>query len=141
MPTASAFGHSATQSGTGAFRYQSEFPYSGTGLVPALTFFSFRYRDDQMPDSQAFRHKKNRTKGEKETLCTYTQPEYRNASTFLSVVNFFSPAAVFRYQGQSGTAGCGLVRHCPAMFLSDNNFIFKFSIWSVVRLLIIFILS
>jgi hypothetical protein len=59
MPTASAFGHSATQSGTGAFQYQSEFPYSVTGLVPALTFFSFRYRDDQMPDSPAFRHKKS----------------------------------------------------------------------------------
>ncbi len=31
------------------------------------------------------------------------------------VVNFFNPASAFRHQGQSGTAGHGLVRHCPAM--------------------------
>ncbi len=37
------------------------------------------------------------------------------ASAFLPVVNCLSPASAFRYQGQSGTAGHGLVRHCPAM--------------------------
>ncbi len=122
-----------------------------------------------MPDSPALRHKKNFTKVEKETLCTYTQMVmwkntpcklfcwYRNvgrlmlnllydtdkslvnagipecqkkvspSSAFFSEVNIFSPASVFRRQGQSGTAGYGLVRQCPAMLWSDNNFIFKFS--------------
>jgi hypothetical protein len=37
------------------------------------------------------------------------------ATAFLPAVNFFSPASAFRHQGQSGTAGHGLVRHCPAM--------------------------
>ncbi len=37
--SASAFRHSATQSDTGAFLYWTGFPYSGTGLVPAVTFF------------------------------------------------------------------------------------------------------
>jgi hypothetical protein len=32
-------------------------------------------------------------------------------------VNCLSPASAFRHQGHSGTAGHGLVRHCPAMFL------------------------
>ncbi len=36
------------------------------------------------------------------------------ASAFLPAVNF-GPASAFRHQGQSGTAGHGLVRHCPAM--------------------------
>jgi hypothetical protein len=31
------------------------------------------------------------------------------------VVNFFNPASAFRHQGQSGTFGHGLVRHCPVM--------------------------
>ncbi len=34
---------------------------------------------------------------------------------FLPAVNFFSPASAFQHQGQSGTAGHRLVRHCPAM--------------------------
>ncbi len=37
------------------------------------------------------------------------------ASAFSPTVNFVSPASVFRHQGQSGTAGHVLVRHCPAM--------------------------
>ncbi len=37
------------------------------------SFFSFRYRNDQMPDVRAFRHKKNCRKVEKGTLCTFTQ--------------------------------------------------------------------
>ncbi len=37
------------------------------------------------------------------------------ASAFLPAVHFFSPASAFRHQGQSGTAGHRLVRHCPAM--------------------------
>ncbi len=39
MPPASAFRYQTSQSGTGAFRNQTGFPYSGTGLVPASTFF------------------------------------------------------------------------------------------------------
>ncbi len=49
MPPASAFRHSATQSGTRAFRYWTEFPSSDSRHIPALTFFSLRYRNDQMP--------------------------------------------------------------------------------------------
>ncbi len=37
------------------------------------------------------------------------------ASAVLPAVNFFSPASAFRHQGQFGTAGHGLFRHCPAM--------------------------
>jgi hypothetical protein len=38
MPPASAFRHPISQSGTGAFRYRTGSPYSGTGLVPASLF-------------------------------------------------------------------------------------------------------
>jgi hypothetical protein len=41
-------------------------------------------------------------------------PEYRNAGKKVS------PASVFRHQGQSGTAGYGLVWHCPAMLLTKK---------------------
>jgi hypothetical protein len=37
---------------------------------------------------------------------------YSLASAFLPVVNFVSPASVFRHQAQSSTAGHGLVRNC-----------------------------
>ena len=37
------------------------------------------------------------------------------ASAFLLVVNSVNPASAFRHQGQSGTAGHGLVRHRPAI--------------------------
>jgi hypothetical protein len=43
------------------------------------------------------------------------------ASAFLPVVNFVSLASVFRHQGQSGTAGHGLVRHCPAMHFKHDK--------------------
>ncbi len=56
MPPASGFRHLTSKSGTGIFRYRIRSPYSGTGLVPSSAFFSFRYRADRMPDSQAFRH-------------------------------------------------------------------------------------
>ncbi len=36
-------------------------------------------------------------------------------SACLPEVTFFSPASAFRHKNQSGTAGHGLVRHCPAM--------------------------
>jgi hypothetical protein len=38
MPPASAFRHPVFQSGTGAFRYRTGSPYSGTELVPASEF-------------------------------------------------------------------------------------------------------
>jgi hypothetical protein len=38
MPPALAFRHPVSQSNTGAFRFQTESPYSGTGLVPASAF-------------------------------------------------------------------------------------------------------
>ncbi len=38
MPPGSAFRHPVSQSGTGAFRYQTGSPYSATGLVPASAF-------------------------------------------------------------------------------------------------------
>jgi hypothetical protein len=37
------------------------------------------------------------------------------ASQFLPLVNSVTPSSAFRHQGQSGTAGHELVRHCPAM--------------------------
>jgi hypothetical protein len=40
-------------------------------------------------------------------------------SEFPPVVNFVSPASVFQHQGQSGTAGHGLVQHCPAMHFGE----------------------
>jgi hypothetical protein len=109
-----------------------------------------------MPDSPAFRHKKNCTKVDvythswhcgAYTLQVHTagilqnvRPlllnllydtnkslvnagilEYRKkvspASAFLPVVNFVSPASVFWHQGQSGTAGHGLVRHGLALLV------------------------
>jgi hypothetical protein len=52
-------------------------------------------------------------------------PEYRNAgekvspaSLVLPTVCCVSPASVFRHQRQSGTAGHGLFRLCPAMKLT-----------------------
>ncbi len=39
----------------------------------------------------------------------------------LLAVNFFSPASVFPHQGQSGTAGQGLVRYCPVMEKRRNR--------------------
>jgi hypothetical protein len=55
------------------------------------------------------------------------------ALAFLLTVNFVSLALVFRHQGQSGTAGHGIVRHCPAMPLS-NTFLYeqKGWIWSLI---------
>ncbi len=38
-----------------------------------------------------------------------------SASAFLQTVNFLSLASAFRHQGQSNTAGHGIVRHCSAM--------------------------
>ncbi len=46
------------------------------------------------------------------------------ASAFLPAVNFFSPASAFWHQGQSGTAGDGLVRHCPALLSTDLPHVF-----------------
>ncbi len=46
------------------------------------------------------------------------QEKVSPASAFLLVV---SPASAFRYQGQSGTDGHGLVRHCPALLVIVIN--------------------
>ncbi len=43
------------------------------------------------------------------------QKKVSQASAFLPVVIFPSPASVFRHQGQSGTTGHVSVWHCPAM--------------------------
>jgi hypothetical protein len=40
------------------------------------------------------------------------------ASAFLLVVKCLSPISTFWHQGQSGTAGQGLLRHCTAMTIS-----------------------
>ncbi len=40
-----------------------------------------------------------------------------SATAFLPVVNRVSPASEFQHQGQSSTAGYGLVRYCLAMDL------------------------
>ncbi len=54
MPPASAFRHPVSQSCTRSILvYRAGSPYSGTGLVPAAAFFSFRYRTDRMPVSSA----------------------------------------------------------------------------------------
>ncbi len=42
-------------------------------------------------------------------------------SALLLAVNFFSSASAFRHQGESGTAGHGLVRHCPDMVLKNTR--------------------
>jgi hypothetical protein len=55
MLLASVFRHQSSQSGTEAFWYRIGSPYSGTGMVPAWEFFSFRYRTDYMPISSALR--------------------------------------------------------------------------------------
>jgi hypothetical protein len=69
MPTASAFWHLVSQSGTGAFRYQIRIPNTSTWLLPALVFYSFQYRIDRMQHSLAFRQKHCR-KVEKDTPYT-----------------------------------------------------------------------
>jgi hypothetical protein len=54
-------------------------------------------------------------------------PECRNtgkkvcpASLVLPLVRRVSPASAFRHPPQSGTAGHGLIRQCPAMLISQN---------------------
>ncbi len=53
-------------------------------------------------------------------------PEYWEkvspASAFLLVVNCVNPAMAFRSQGQSGTAGHGLVWHCCSALSRDDEF-------------------
>jgi hypothetical protein len=48
--------HPVSQSSTGEFRHRTGSPYSGTGLVPASAFCSFRHWTDRMPDRPAFQH-------------------------------------------------------------------------------------
>jgi hypothetical protein len=58
-----------------------------------------------------------------------------STTTFSPAFNLVSPAKLFRHQGQSGTAGHGLVWYCPAMpldkyyycKLADRIAIFRFS--------------
>jgi hypothetical protein len=53
------------------------------------------------------------------------------ASAFLRLVNCVSPASAFCHQGQSGTAGHVLVRHCPALHLKGQcHEIFDFRCFS-----------
>jgi hypothetical protein len=49
--------------------------------------------------------------------CRNTGKRVCPASPFLRLINFVSQASAFRHKGQSGTAGHGSVRHCPAMLL------------------------
>ncbi len=58
-------------------------------------------------------------------------PSKRPASAFLPVFNCISPASAFRHQGQSGTSGHGLVRHCPANALAKPYWIYDIaSMWA-----------
>jgi hypothetical protein len=66
MPPASAFRHTTSQSGTGAYRTGS--PYFGTGLVPASAFFFIPV--PAIPTSSIY---KNWTKAERRTPCTSIQ--------------------------------------------------------------------
>ncbi len=61
MP-ASAFRHPVSQSGSGAFLYRNEIPYSSAeNLVPASAFLFIPDHTDWMPDSPTFRHLKRDT--------------------------------------------------------------------------------
>jgi hypothetical protein len=56
-------------------------------------------------------------------------PEFQEkvspATAFLPVVSCVSPTSAFLHQGQSGTAGHRLVRHCPAIcYVNGKNNIF-----------------
>jgi hypothetical protein len=53
-----------------SFRYQ--YPYFGTGLVPALAFlFIFLYRTDRVPYGPAFRHLENLLNLERDPNCRW----------------------------------------------------------------------
>jgi hypothetical protein len=47
--------------------------------------------------------------------CRNTGEKASPASLVLPLARRVSPASVFRYRLQSGTAGHGLIRQCPAM--------------------------
>jgi hypothetical protein len=47
--------------------------------------------------------------------CRNTGKKVSPASLVLPLVRQVSPASAFRHQPQSGTAGHGLIRQCPAM--------------------------
>ena len=50
--------------------------------------------------------------------CRNTGEKVSPASAFLPVVKKVNPTSTFPHHGQSGTASHGLVRQCPALFLS-----------------------
>ncbi len=51
---------------------------------------------------------------------TECQKKVSRASAFLPLFHFVSQSSAFWHQGQSGTAGHGLVRHCPAMEMRSS---------------------
>ncbi len=72
MPPASAFRHPVSQSGTGAFRYWTGFPFSGTGLILASEFLFILepdWLDAGQSDISAFKSAVGGG-GERDTQCT-----------------------------------------------------------------------
>jgi hypothetical protein len=120
MPPASAFGHPVSQSSTGAFRYWTGSPIfryrsgSGIGIIPVPA--------DWMPDSPTFRHLERGTPPctsillavERDTPCTYNVYTAGGRKAISECRRKVSPAWASGIRVQSGTAGQGLVRHCPA---------------------------
>jgi hypothetical protein len=62
--------------------------------------------------------------------CQNTGKKISPASAFLWLVNCVSPALAIRHYAQSGNAGHGLVRHCPAM-----SFAYKIGELSIMHVL------
>ncbi len=119
--------------------------HSGTGLGPLvpvqdwfrhLHYFSFLDQTDRMPDILAFKNERctpcasilywwwtGRQSARPWTFWCWQiinilecREKVSPASAFWPVVSCISPASsAFRYQGQSGTTGCGLFWHCPVL--------------------------
>jgi hypothetical protein len=53
----------------------------------------------------------------------------RRTTAFLPAVNFFGPTSAFRHQGQSGTTGPRVVRHCPAVLST-----YRFAVYRVAAI-------
>ncbi len=143
MPPASTFQHPVSQPGTGAFLYRTgsgigAFVHSSIGLI---RFRTVRHSDI---DKEAGTPRKSTLETEGSGNC-YTlyvhrrlllvllelhdveksyvnagMPEKVNPALFTGS-QLFSPAPAFRHQGQSGTAGHGLFRRCPAMLFRDHS--------------------
>jgi hypothetical protein len=66
--------------------------------------------------------------------CKMTDAVKVVSPAFLLVVNWVSPALAFWHQGQSDTAGHGLVRHCPAMIVATRctNWLFSIPVYSYI---------